>query len=416
MHNRLISILATITIFLISGCHYAGLKRDVKLLDNSTTLSGVVTAKESKSPIVVTLNRVTDEVIELEQYVTVLANNKFHFSVPNGDFYLFAFEDINQNFALDNGESVAFYGSPSLLTVKDNKPIDDITITLLPQREAEALVPDLYTSDNQHSPIDYLHESIGKVVETSHFNKHSGKMGMWEPVRFHEAGNTGIFFLEPYSPSKIPVLFVHGMSGSGYDWRHLISALDRDIYQPWIVQYPSGLRLDLVAKVLYQHVSELTVTYNTDKIIIIAHSMGGLVSKRVLDHEYTATKPQLNVAALITISTPWSGHDSAEIGVRLMPVAVPSWFDMAPSSDFLKKSRSLSLKEYLPHYLFFSYRDNGSLISSQNTDGVVSLNSQLAPYAQDGAVAIYGLNENHTSILKSPDLADKIEAILRALQ
>ena len=54
-------------------------------------------------------------------------------------------------------------------------------------------------------------------------------------------GYAGIYFLEPYAKDKTPVLFVHGIGGSPRDLEDIIAALDRRRFQPWLMNYPSGL-------------------------------------------------------------------------------------------------------------------------------------------------------------------------------
>jgi hypothetical protein len=63
----------------------------------------------------------------------------------------------------------------------------------------------------------------------------------------------------------------------------------------------------------------------------------------------------------------------------------------------------------IPHYLFFGYE------GGKGTDGTVSLASQLAPWAQDGAVEVYGFPENHVDILRSPAVIAKLNEVLATL-
>jgi hypothetical protein len=55
----------------------------------------------------------------------------------------------------------------------------------------------------------------------------------------------------------------------------------------------------------------------------------------------------------------------------------------------------------LTYHLFFSHRGGYNVMSGGNTDGVVSLKSQLLPAAQDRVETVRGFDEDHTSILKS---------------
>ena len=84
---------------------------------------------------------------------------------------------------------------------------------------------------------------------------------------------------------------------------------------------------------------------------------------------------------------------------------------MVPGSPF----QAALFKQPLPldvrHYLFFAYK-NDSTFATQSSDGVISLESQLYPLAQQQAVERYGFNETHTSVLKSDEVANKINLIL----
>ncbi len=107
---------------------------------------------------------------------------------------------------------------------------------------------------------------------------------MWEPIKFIQQGHNGLFFFEPYHPDKTPILFIHGLSGSGYDWRYIMEQLDRTRFQPWVVQYPSALRFGLLSQFLNQAVTEMQVRYKFKTLFVVAHSMGGLVARGFINH------------------------------------------------------------------------------------------------------------------------------------
>ncbi|NOI66663.1 alpha/beta hydrolase [Vibrio sp. 99-8-1] len=412
--KQILNVMAwVLVLFLGVGCSYIGLTQDVELLNHSASISGVVVSHESDTPIVITLNKVIGKNVELEEFVTTFPNDLFRFTVAEGNYYLFAFEDPNKNFTLDESERIAFYGSPSLLKLAPDENVDNVTLQLLSANKAKQALPHIYSPESPYKPVNHQNNLLGKVVTSSYFEPTIGRLGMWEPVKFHEMGNSGIFFLNEYSPNKIPVLFIHGMSGSGYDWLYLANELDKNIFQPWIVQYPSGIDLELSSKMLHQSVTELAIRFDVSEIKVVAHSMGGLVSKSFINHVFSSKNQQPNISSFITISTPWAGHDSAKNGIQYMPVAVPSWINIAPNSKFLHHLKAVSLREHLLFHLFFSYRDNPNLISSKNTDGVVSMESQLMTEMQDDAISVYGLNEDHTSILKSPIMAKKLNEALK---
>ena len=56
----------------------------------------------------------------------------------------------------------------------------------------------------------------------------------------------GLYFLQPYDPNRIPVIFVHGLISTPQMWLNVINDLQQDPvlrerYQFWIFAYPTGL-------------------------------------------------------------------------------------------------------------------------------------------------------------------------------
>ncbi len=101
----------------------------------------------------------------------------------------------------------------------------------------------------------------------------------------------GIYMLEPFDPNRIPVVMVHGLWSSPLTWMPMFNDLRsfrelRKNYQFWFYQYPTGqpfwvsatqLRADLQAMrrdldPKYQH-------RVLDQMVLVGHSMGGLVSR-----------------------------------------------------------------------------------------------------------------------------------------
>ena len=56
---------------------------------------------------------------------------------------------------------------------------------------------------------------------------------------------TGLYFLQPYEPDRIPLVFVHGLVSSPFTWIETINGLQADPeirkrYQFWVFGYPTG--------------------------------------------------------------------------------------------------------------------------------------------------------------------------------
>jgi hypothetical protein len=102
---------------------------------------------------------------------------------------------------------------------------------------------------------------------------------------------TGLYMVQPYEPGKIPVLMVHGLWSTPMTWLEMFNDLRsqreiRDRYQFWFYLYPTyqpfwtsaaQMRRDLanVREVLDPLHQEPAL----DQMVLIGHSMGGLVSR-----------------------------------------------------------------------------------------------------------------------------------------
>jgi hypothetical protein len=62
------------------------------------------------------------------------------------------------------------------------------------------------------------------------------------------------------------------------------------------------------------------------------------------------------------------------------------------------------------YFLFFGHKGSGNLFR-QNNDSTVTLESMLDPRAQADALKVMGFNEDHISILNSPEVISKYRAI-----
>jgi pimeloyl-ACP methyl ester carboxylesterase len=285
--------------------------------------------------------------------------------------------------------------------------------TLAVQSVSPRRDPELDSAEIQNFKFSAEGYHLGEVtnLDADRFDEYSGRKGLERPVQFLSEEGLGIFFLEPYSPQKIPVLFIHGAGGYPQEWKYLIDKMDKNKYQAWFFQYSSGMRLDWTAQMLEMGLKSLWVNYNFQKLYIVAHSMGGLVAQRFLDmyqDDY--------VKLLVTISTPWGGHNAAKTGVTRAREVVPSWYDMVPESPFLHSLFKDTDKQQPPHFLLFGYKGKYGIFADGNSDGSVTLESMLDPKAQKAAVKVLGFNADHTGILAAPEVADTMNGILGSVQ
>lgn len=408
----LILMATAMAMMTIHGCVFQGLQEDLVKLEEAAEISGkVFVAPESTSPIFVVLYKDQDATLVLHAYWIAYRSGEFRFPVEPGSYYLFAFEDQNEDSAFQAEERVGWYGDPDILTVGPGAVISGLTLTLSKQSDAGNKLPPFPALSISTVPTGRMKVSIGTVAQLSdsQFGPKYASKGRWEPVKFLEEPGGGIFFLQPYVEDKIPVLFVHGSGGYPQQWGPIIESLDRSRLQPWILHYPSGLRLGQLGEFLEKFLAELQVAYRFEQLFIVAHSMGGLISRCTLNHNIEHRQSTF-IKLLVTISTPWSGHPAAAYGVEQSPLVVPSWYDMVSDSPFLKKLRDTPLPPDVEFDLLFGYRGK-AIRNGELSDGTVMFNSVLDDDMQGAASHIWGFDEDHTSILKSPAVMQKLNQL-----
>jgi pimeloyl-ACP methyl ester carboxylesterase len=236
------------------------------------------------------------------------------------------------------------------------------------------------------------------------FVEAAGRKGLWQPLSFVKEKRAGVYLLEPYDPSRVPVLFIHGAGGTPQDWRYFIERLDRTRFQAWVYHYPTGVPIDASARWLQSFVGSLHARHGFRGLVVAGHGMGGLVARRFIALNAGA-EGQDYVKLLVTFATPWGGVPFAALGASLGPYAIPSWRDLVPDSVFLRSLHAESLPGRVTHHLFFGYREGGD---AWDSDGVISVASQL----EGGAARVHGFRTDHSGILSEASVFTRFAAIL----
>jgi len=331
----------------------------------------------------------------------------------NRHYSVGAFTDLNTNGIYDGGEPIAY--------VRDVRPtpLSDTTQHRLPLALTLSATNGLPRGQSMALPRrdEELGEALtvksGEIanLDEPKFSAEVGEMGMWRPFEFLQQYGYGIYFLEPYDPHKLPVLFVYGIAGSFQEWRPVVEKMDRRKYQPWFFQYPSGVRLDKSARGLAGLLLLLRQQYRFERMAVVAHSMGGLVSRGAIQRAVNQAGTNF-IPNFITISTPWGGHEAAELGVKHLDFPVPSWYDMATGSDYLKEILARPLPPGTRHDLIFGFKHKSGLGLPDDNDGTVGVESELVHQVQEEAASVFGLHLDHNEILRSPIVLRKIEQTL----
>jgi pimeloyl-ACP methyl ester carboxylesterase len=94
--------------------------------------------------------------------------------------------------------------------------------------------------------------------------------------------------LQPFSPDKIPVLFIHGLGGSTADWSPLMESLRNDPtirrnYQFWFFNYSSTQPYATSAALLREQLAAMRTRHPLAKeVVVVGHSMGGMIGRLLL--------------------------------------------------------------------------------------------------------------------------------------
>jgi pimeloyl-ACP methyl ester carboxylesterase len=113
-------------------------------------------------------------------------------------------------------------------------------------------------------------------------------IGLFDPNRAQ--GIKGLYMVEPYDPNRIPVVMVHGLWSSPTTWMEMFNDLRafpeiRSRFQFWFFLYPTGEPFWISGARLRDTLAEVRETLdpqirnpNLDQLVLVGHSMGGLVS------------------------------------------------------------------------------------------------------------------------------------------
>ena len=135
-----------------------------------------------------------------------------------------------------------------------------------------------------------------------------------------------------------------------------------------------------------------SAAFPLQRVIVVAHSMGGLVALSALEQLGADGLPPY-LKGVVSFNSPYGGVASAQSSLDHAPAVVPAWRDVVPGSSFLERLYQGRTRERIPFYLFFGYTPDDS------GDGTISLQSQLAPQVHLAASKSYGFKATHVGIL-----------------
>lgn len=403
----------------LSACGMLAVKEQQQKIDAVCSIGGRVEAeRKDAAPIIVVLARRVGEKWQIADHFVLEGPGLWQLRASAGSYGLAAFQDLNRDLKLQPDEP--FLANDALTCSPGERRTDLVLRIPAGGRSQYAGTIDI-AALQARSFNEQLDISLGQVtavgevasLSDARFDAAIAEDGLWRPFDFLFKGYPGVYFLGAYDSTKVPVLFVHGINGSPQNFSPLIERLDRSRFQPWVYYYPSGAALTSVADHLTQTMRKLQLQYGFTRFAVVAHSMGGLVSRGFLQR-YVGGGGRAAVPLFVSIATPWDGHKAAALGVRTAPAVVRVWIDMSPGSRYLQ---SLYEKELgVPHYLLFTFKQDGGMSLGEASDGAVTVASQLRDAAQRGATRVEGYNETHMSVLESATVAQRVNALLAGIR
>jgi hypothetical protein len=144
----------------------------------------------------------------------------------------------------------------------------------------------------RHEPLagDFSTPFAARAYELNKENMLTlGILGFLRGDRFFE--RTGLYPVGIPQRDKIPVIFVHGLISDPNDWRFLLNALladpkIRERYQFWAFFYPTSMAVPWSSTLFRRELQRVRNQMNPggrnpkfNQMILIGHSMGGLISR-----------------------------------------------------------------------------------------------------------------------------------------
>lgn len=155
----------------------------------------------------------------------------------------------------------------------------------------DPLAADTVQVAGRHVPLESdLTTPLGYYLDNPEFQ--ATKIATWGLISPNRTDDLrGLNMLEAFDPNKIPVLVVHGLWSSPETWTEMVNDLRslpevRNRYQFWSYLYPTGQPFWISAAQMRADLQAVRKTVDPngqwpalDQMVLVGHSMGGLVSR-----------------------------------------------------------------------------------------------------------------------------------------
>jgi len=410
------SIALILSGLVLSSCVIRDLKND---LDTAVQEYGYfkaeVTGPDDGSDVLIGLFKRDEGRLSIANLRTVSSGEIFYLLVPNAEYTVFAYSDSNGDSAYQPGEPAARIDDPDINWFKDMQlegRIDHETLRIQPIELTDAITleQNLDLSLAALRTESRAADNFLRIIswDDDKFSAENSTRSLWEPTWFQKEVGYGLYVLKEFDPAKKSILLVHGVLDSPPVFKTLADAIP-DEYQLLLFHYPSGFPLEYTAYTLNEALDELVRRNKIPQLDILAHSMGGLVSKGLLAIADDALRQRLRL--FISIASPFGG-DASAVWTKWSPIVAPVWWALVPDSPYLQKIANVDLSDGPSHHLIFTYSHEAGG-KSEGDDGVVTLTSQLEKSSQRNATAIYGIADNHKGVVSNPCTLALVTTILQ---
>lgn len=415
---KLKAYLAVIAVGLVTAsCAIKDLKDDLDIVvEDYGYLKGQVVGPDDGSSVLIAVFKNEQGALSIFQVRTVNPGEPFYALLPRAGYTVMAFADSNGDFAYQEGEPAARIDDPTVnwfseMEIQDRVDTDALSILQIDLASTTILDQQLDLTVAALREEDKIAKNFLRIVsfDDDAFSSENMLLGMWRPGAFQEQVGYGLYVLEEFDPNKKTILLVHGINDTPRIFENFVGSIPAD-YQLLLFHYPSAFPLEYTSYILNEALDEIIRRYQIPELNVIAHSMGGLVSKGMMYQADENLRQRMRV--FISMASPFGGHTAAAAGLKWSPVIAPVWWAMAPGSEYLQKSDTVDLTEGPNHHLFYSYsHENGG--ERQEDDGVVTVESQLVESARRNAIAVYGIADNHVGIVSNACTLAMVPAILQ---
>ena len=336
------------------------------------------------------------------------SGSHFGLNLPEGRYDLLVFADIDADGVFGPSEVIGQRSIKLNNSLAPEKVLGQVDVQLREPTTIDWDVSIAAPDSGGRSESLFFPSGTIRTLDDPIFDSSFSTLGMYDPASFLEQAPTAFYALEEDLGYKIPVVFVHGIAGSAREFENFVEHLDRVRYKPWFFHYPSGGDLDQLAELFYQiYLSGKVYRSSGMPMIIVAHSMGGLVVREAIN-KYQGRSGENQVRLFVSMATPFGGHSAAAAGEKHGLIVLPSWRDLNPENSFITNLYRKPLPEFVHHELIYAYQNPNAIKLGENSDGVVALTSQLHPQAQRQAGGQFGFDNTHTDILDSEEVAAHI--------